>query len=115
VCARDVWGAVRQSRRHGVSGSDVTHGAQIVGPELVDLDAHRWFAKRLLEERCGLRAVEPPTGMTPAGLVDECVGVVGLVDHDGIDRRYVVGAQQPEPCRVGERLVEQSLVMAPLE
>jgi hypothetical protein len=24
-------------------------------------------------------------------------------------------AQQPEPCGVGERLVEQSLVMAPLD
>ena len=69
----------------------MTHGAEIVGPELVDLDARRWFAKRLLEERCGLVAVVPPTGMTPAGLVDECVGVVGLLDHDGIGVRDQLG------------------------
>ena len=52
--------------------------------------------------------------MALTGAVDEWVGAVGLVDHDWLEGRGVVGTQQ-EACRVNEGLVEQGLVMVALD
>jgi hypothetical protein len=112
---RNVCGAVRPSRRDGMLGGEATHGGQIGGPKLVHHDARGWFGKRLLDERCGVGAVIVTTGMALFGSVDEWVGAVGLVDHDSLEGRGVVGTQQPEACRVNEGLVEQRLVMLALD
>jgi hypothetical protein len=53
--------------------------------------------------------------MALTGAVDEWVGAVGLVDHDSLEGRGVVGTQQPEACRVNEGLVEEGLVMLALD